>query len=537
MPEQLSAAGLRRRYAGDEEDVSDVPVSCGPSDRATTIGGWIAGLVAAHGDRPCVISADQTLTFAQLDRASSAIARGLLARGIGKGSRVGLLLGNGPSWVTWWAAVSRIGAVCIPLSTFMQPAELARVVRHSDVQYLVATPRFLNRDFIAIITEAFPELSNGADPNLALASAPYLRTVVLVDAPQPWARDTDWVIGAGRDDRWMNVLNNASTEIHTDDDAICIYTSGQSADPKGVVHTHGTVVGKAHYLREMFGFTPDTTATATMPFFWVGGLVMSLLPAMDAGAATRCPERSTWQSGVAVIGNTAAGSDTAAEHMRGFTKLPALGMTETFGIYSWGNVPVVPEFPLATPMDDLQPGFELRLCDEHGAEVPDGSPGEILLRGPTVTARLHKVDRSATFDADGFYRTGDLAVRHGARASFMGRKQDTIKTSGANVSPAEVERELTAIDDVQHAFVVGLDDDVRGQVVGAAVVPTPGATLRADQIRQRLRGRLSPYKVPRAIIILSAVDEVPMTPSMKVRKQVLAELIRARTYGEGGSTV
>jgi acyl-CoA synthetase (AMP-forming)/AMP-acid ligase II len=261
---------------------------------------------------------------------------------------------------------------------------------------------------------------------------------------------------------------------------------------------------------------------------------MSLLPAMDAGAATRCPERSTWQSGGAVIGNTTAESDEAAEHTRRFTKMPALGMTETFGMYSWGNVPFVPEFPLATPIDELQPGFELRLSDEHGADVPDGSPGEILLRGPTVTTRLHKVDRSAAFDANGFYRTGDLAVRHGSRVSFVGRKQDMIKTSGANVSPAEVERELTAIDDVQHAFVVGLDDDLRGQLVGAAVVPTSGATLLADQIRQRLRDRLSPYKVPRAIIVLSSVDEVPMTPSMKVRKRLLAELIRSRVQAEGG---
>jgi len=410
----------------------------------------------------------------------------------------------------------------------MQPAELGRVVRHADLQYLVSTQRFLSRNFIALITEAFPELAERPDPGLALSDAPFLRTIVILDANTEWARNAAWVIEAGRDARWANVLRNASCEVHADDDAICIYTSGQSAEPKGVMHTQGTVVAKAHYLSQMLGFTRDTMATATMPFFWVGGLVMPLLPAMDAGAATRCPERSTWAAGGAVIGNTLAVSDDAVEHTRGFAKIPALGMTETFGMYSWGKELVVAEYPIATPLDELQPGFELRLIDERGADVPDGSPGEIILRGPTVTTRLYKVARSAAFDENGFYRTGDLAVRQGSRISFVGRKHDMIKTSGANVSPAEVERELTAIEDVQRAFVVGIDDGDRGQLVAAAVVLRAHATLSVEEIQRTLRRRLSPYKVPRAIITLASVDEVPMTPSMKVRKRLLATLIQAR---------
>jgi acyl-CoA synthetase (AMP-forming)/AMP-acid ligase II len=161
------------------------------------------------------------------------------------------------------------------------------------------------------------------------------------------------------------------------------------------------------------------------------------------------------------------------------------------------------------------------------------------VRGPTVALRLQKVQRADVFTVDGFLRTGDLGVRHGRRVSFLGRIGDMIKTSGANVSPPEVERELQSLDGVAAAHVVGLDDNKRGQVVAAAVVRVPGSTLTADDIRARLRERLSVYKVPRAIVFFDSSDQVPMTPTMKVRKRELAELIaqglEAREAGDDGS--
>jgi acyl-CoA synthetase (AMP-forming)/AMP-acid ligase II len=494
---------------------------------AVTVPQWLEALAAVYSQQPCVAAEDETLSFSALNDASSDIARGLLAHGIGKGSRVGILVGNSPTWVTWWAAVTRIGAVCVPLSTFLQPAELARITRHADLNWLVATRHFLSRDFAGIIGSAFTELGVATPPHLALAAAPYLRTIVLDDAQAGWARDTDWVLDAGCGDRWAELLVAAQREVHVDDEAMCIYTSGQGADPKGIVHNQHTLLAKAHYLREMFGFRPSTTTHATMPFFWVGGLVMALFPTMDAGGTTHCTERSTWGSG-AVIGNTAAGSSEAAKHTRMFTNIPALGMTETFGIYSWGHELVVPDYPIAAPIDELQPGFELRVVDDEGNEAPDGTPGEILLRGPTLAVRLQKVARSKAFDDNGFYRTGDLGVRHGVRVSFLGRKDDVIKTSGANVSPAEVQRELAAFQEVAAAFVVGIDDIKRGQLVAAAVLLGPGATLDTDEMQRRLRERLSGYKVPKAIVILDSEDDIPMTPSMKVRKRELAALIRKR---------
>lgn len=493
---------------------------------ATTIPKWLNSLSARYGSNPCVESEDRVLTFADLDSASRQLASGLLARGVGKGTRVGMLFGNGCDWVVWWAAISRVGALCIPLSTFLRPAELARVVRHSDLHLLIAQRSFLERDFAQVIGDAFPSLSSSG-PDLALVDAPYLRTVVLDEPGPDWARDVAWIADAGRGGPWMALLDSAESEVHHDDETLCIYTSGQSAEPKGAVFNHRAILTKAHYFSEMFGFTATTVTDVTLPMFWVGGLVMALFPTMAVGGATRCTQRSTWGSN-AVIGKPAPGAAASPMLPAGMKRVPSLGMTETFGMYGWGTEFPSEPYPIAAPLDDLQPGFAIRIVDEHDADVADGQPGEILVRGPTLTMRLNKVVRTNTFDDAGFYRTGDLAVRHEGRIRFVGRKGDMIKTSGANVSPPEVERELDAMDGVEVSHVVGLPDADRGQLVAAAVVRAGDATITEDEIRASLRERLSPYKVPRVIVFLTSREEVPMTPSTKVDKRGLVELIEAR---------
>ncbi len=370
--------------------------------------------------------------------------------------------------------------MCVPLSTFLQPAELARVVRHADLHGLVGTRTFLGRDFAEQLGLAFPSLGAAGGPTLALPEAPFLRFVALEDgSPEPWCTAHGAIAAAGGDPVWADVLAGAEAEVHPDDEAIVICTSGQSAEPKGVVHVHGAILEKVHYLRDMYQFERGVQCQILLPFFWVGGLTMGLLPAMEVGGVAVCTDRSTWGSGQVV------GAAIEQENPYGGMRMePTLGMTETFGIYSWGEEWRVPGHPLCAPIDALQPGFEIRVVDEAGNPVADGERGEVLLRGPTVARRLNKVRRSEVFDADGFYRTGDQVERDGARYHFTGRISDMIKTSGANVSPAEVERELLAFDEVEIAHVVAIDDAARDQVVGAAVVLAAGASLTATEIRR-----------------------------------------------------
>jgi acyl-CoA synthetase (AMP-forming)/AMP-acid ligase II len=477
---------------------------------ARTLPEFVRALGAAYGDKPAVVLRDEILTYRDLEDGSGRLAAALLRRGVGKGTRVGIIYANSPRWLLWWAAVTRIGAVAVPLSTFFQPPELARVVRHADLHAVISQPGFLAQDFVRNFEAAFPALAEST-PDLRMIDAPFLRWI-LIDADQApsWARSREWLQpdDAGSD----KLLRAAEAEVFPDEPALMIYTSGQSADPKGVLHSHANVTGKVHYLRKMLGHRSDSVNMAVLPFFWVGGLVMTFLTTLEIGGTVRCPEGPSKVS--------AAGSDDRMPR-------PGLGMTETFGMYGWGTDPPHPDRPICTPMTMFDPEVDTKVIDDEGQPVQNGQRGEMLVRGRGVTLGLHKVPRHSTFDLDGFYKTGDNCQVEDGIVYFLGRLGDMIKTSGANVAPAEVERELSAVKGVAAAHVVGIDDPARGQVVGAAVVPLAEADLDPQEIGRWLRTRLSSYKVPRLLAIVDQ-DDVPFTPSYKLQKRALAQIIRER---------
>jgi acyl-CoA synthetase (AMP-forming)/AMP-acid ligase II len=250
---------------------------------------------------------------------------------------------------------------------------------------------------------------------------------------------------------------------------------------------------------------------------------MSLLPNLEAGATTVCSERTLSNSRVAM------GSVLAEEDLEAMKKSPikwALGMTETIGPYAWGDEVRVPGYPLCAPLDHVAERFEVRVWDE-GRAVGDGGIGEIQVRGYALTPGLHKVERDQVFEPDGFYRTGDMGRVDGDRILFVGRTGDMIKTAGANVSPAEVEMEMQQLEGVHSAYVVGLPDPERGQLLVAAVVPRDGLALDFAAIEGKLRQRLSSYKVPRAYVAI-ARDEVPLLPSNKVARRQIERMMAER---------
>jgi acyl-CoA synthetase (AMP-forming)/AMP-acid ligase II len=167
---------------------------------------------------------------------------------------------------------------------------------------------------------------------------------------------------------------------------------------------------------------------------------------------------------------------------------------------------------------------------ETGATLGPGEYGEICVRGYSRCQALYKREREDTFDADGFYHTGDGGwFDADGHLFFKGRIGDMIKTAGANVAPREVEVAIETLPEVKLAAVVGVPDSVRGQLVVAAVVAEPGQRVDPDAVRTRLRDELSSYKVPRHVIVLNH-DEVPLTDSGKVHKKRLLELLEPRVH-------
>jgi acyl-CoA synthetase (AMP-forming)/AMP-acid ligase II len=240
-----------------------------------------------------------------------------------------------------------------------------------------------------------------------------------------------------------------------------------------------------------------------------------------AGATAVCTERTLNNSRVA-LGSVLAEEDI--KQMAKGTLFWGLGMSETFGPYSRGDELRAPGYPLCSPIDHVADRFELRVADENDQPVADGEIGEIQVRGYALTPALHKLEREGYFTADGFYHTGDQGLVQGKRVHFVGRGGDMIKTAGSNVSPAEVELEMQQLNGVHNAYVVGLPDAERGQLVVAAVVPRDGAVLDFEQIQAQLKQRLSAYKVPRRYVAI-AREEVPVLHSNKVSRRLLEGLL------------
>jgi acyl-CoA synthetase (AMP-forming)/AMP-acid ligase II len=520
---QFEAAYRRSKFLNTQIDRLDDP------RQAQTMSQLIRAAAAAYGGDVAVkLKRDdggETLaTFADLDRESARIARGLIARGVGKGSRVGFIYGNGPDFATMLAAIARIGAIAIPISTLIKSNELVRVLRQSDVGGIVVHREFLGHDFVTRFCDALPELRSGASAELRIEAVPYLRWIVCdgTDLP-PTFRDKNFITSAA-DTVSESMLQMIEAEVHPTDQMIEIYTSGSMALPKGVKHNHGAVLARAHFLHRMLNLTRGKEVTAQLPMFWIGGTMMFLMPNLVAGAVTVCTNRTLNNSRFSV------GSVLAEEDLKLMVSKPywGLGMTETLGPYAYGDVHRAPGHPVCAPMDHWADGFEVRVVDENNQPVAEGGIGEIQVRSSMVTSAIHKMSRENFFTADGFLRTGDMGQVEGTRVHFTGRNGDMIKTASSNVSPAEVEMELQQLDGVHNAYVVGLPDTERGQLVVAAVVGRDdNVPLDFVAIESKLKQRLSGYKVPRAYYQIKR-DEVPMLPSNKVARREIAAMMAKR---------
>lgn len=493
---------------------------------AKTFPQLIRAAAAAYGDSLALTLkgdtiSDDAVSFRELDDRSAELARGLLARGIGKGSRVGFILGNSPSFALMLAAIARIGAIAIPFSTLIKSNELVRVLRQSDVSGLIVQRSLLGHDLVERLCDALPDLRSGDSPDLRIYAAPYLRWIVAAgDDLPPTFHDMRFLTDAAASVS-IEMLRAVEAEVHTTDQMIEIYTSGSMALPKGVKHNHGPIMTRTHYLRSMIGQARGDVRGAPMPMFWIGGLMMFLMPHWEIGATTACTEGTSTSTRVA-MGSVLADEDLKAMPL--MSTMWGLGMTETIGPYSYGDELRAPGYPLCAPMDHIADGYEVRVADDDDQPLPEGEIGEIQVRGFAVTPGLHKVERDAHFTADGYYHTGDMGFYTGTRLLFTGRNGDMIKTASSNVSPAEVEMEMQQLEGVHLAFVVGLPDKDRGQIVVAAVVPRDGVELDFADIEGKLRKQLSGYKVPRFYVAISNA-EVPMLPSNKVARRQIERMM------------
>src|SRR5215470_4413779 len=250
-------------------------------------------LVARFGPKPMIVLGERRLTYAELEAESARLARGLVAQGVAKGARIAVLFPNGPDWVVAWLAASRIGAVVVPLNTFYKPRELGYVLRHADVHTLLTAPRLLANDYLERHELAAPSLARHRVGPLFAPELPQLRAVYAFGdtGGRAWAWPaSELLVAADASPVDAAFLAALEAEVAPSDPAVLVYSSGSTADPKGALHSHGTLVRHAFNLNQFRDLRADDRIFSPMPFFWVGGLVFSLLSTLHTGACLLCEE-------------------------------------------------------------------------------------------------------------------------------------------------------------------------------------------------------------------------------------------------------
>jgi acyl-CoA synthetase (AMP-forming)/AMP-acid ligase II len=501
---------------------------------------------------------DDRLTFADAEAHSARLAQALMSAGVAKGAHVGLLYPNGVDYALAFLAVTRIGAVAVPMSTFSTPSELLWLLRNADVEVLLSATGYRSRDFGRILGDAFPDTDLGVVPLFAPA-APSLRRVFVADAGP--SRAFEGIVARSGLAAGAFVAA-AELAVTPADRMVIVHTSGSTSDPKGVIHTHGGVLGHVANLNRVRDLKPSDVLFSPSPFFWIGGLVYSLLSVMQAGARLIGSSSADAGQVLDVIErerpNLCNGFAGGVAH---FPKDPGFAGRDLSFLRKGNMYPILPDdvrpadpdlrhqmlgatelasvFLTDPDESDLPerlrgsfgrptPQMELRIVDpETGRECGADETGEMWVRAPFVMEGYYGRERGQVFTPDGWYRTGDLAyVDADGYVFFKGRNNDMIKTAGANVSPREVESALSAVTGLT-AYVVGVDDPGRGQIVAAGVVGAKPEDVSLDLLKPKLASKLSAYKLPRKVVALTQA-EVPVLSSGKVNMRALMELIRDR---------
>jgi acyl-CoA synthetase (AMP-forming)/AMP-acid ligase II len=504
----------------------------------TTVGRVLREHVAAHGDLEYVVCDDERLTYADAEQRSRVLARGLLAAGVGRGSRIGLLFPTGTAFVLAWLATARIGAIAVPISTFSTPVELQDLLTRADIDIVLGVPGYRGNDYAAALRDA---------------SAPFLRHVWL---------EPDFAPLEQRAERVPDALVDAiEDDVTPDDRMVIVHTSGSTSAPKGVIHQHGPLLDHLATLNRLRGLDAGVRLFSNSPMFWIGGLAYNVVGVLVAGATLLCSaasdpadtldfierERPELTNGfVASIAPLVAHPSFPTRNfssIRSGNLYPLspdgvrppdpelrhnmLGMTETGSVCLMSpdesDLPERYRGSFGRPV----PGLDARVVDpETLDDVPVGTAGELWFRGPALMEGYYGRERSEVFTAEQWYRTGDLfRVDDDGFYYFLGRRGDMIKTAGANVSPREVEAALRDATGGLTALVLGVPDEERGQLVGAVIVAEADQSIDVDELREHLRARLSAYKVPRRWMVV-APDQLPMLSSGKPDMQQIVERFR-----------
>ena len=481
----------------------------------------VASLFASHaralGDAPAVVDARVAWSYRELRERASRLAGHLRGRGVGAGDRIAILSHNRAEYLEVFLAAGWIGAIVACQSWRLAAPELTHCLDLVAPALLIASPEEAAR----LAGRAEPQLILGDAYETALAAAPPL------DEPDPLDPEAPLLV---------------------------LYTSGTTGLPKGAVISHRAEIARNLVMRAELGVAPRDGYVAWSPLHHMGGAEYSLATLMTGGTvfvvdgfdadriatlierepigwlllmpgmvgrfADHLEARGTRPRGITLCG-VMADLVPPADLAR-VTRLLGAPYANTFGSTETGNPPasagLIPIGVAPARLSKQPSAFcEIRLVDEDGRDVPDGSPGELWMRGPTLFSGYW-----AAPDAfrDGWFPMGDVFVRNpDGTLDFVDRRKYLIKSGGENIYPAEIERVLLADPRVAEAAVVRRRDPEWGEVP-VAFVARADASLTADELIAACKAQLAGYKKPRDVVFIE-LDAFPRSASGKVLRHEL----------------
>lgn len=485
-------------------------------------------LESGFGNKVAIYFGPERMTYRELDREVRRLASVLAARGVGKGDRVLLRLPNTPDFIVCWLAILHLGAIAVATVPLLRERELEKILLDAEIKTAIVDSGFLT------------------DVEKVRARVPALRDILLAGerrAGYPHIRELMASAAAGID----------AEPTRRDDIAILAYTSGSTGDPKGTVHFHEDILAIADGVaRHNMGIRPDDVCAGhpTLAFtFGLGGL---LVFPFRFGASTVLLERFTPHAmlqTLKVYRATLAFCAPACYHMMLDLDEPGglphlrLGVTggaalppvtyrrwrERYGselLEGIGATELLHMFICNRPGEvrpgscgKVVPGYEAAVVDESLQPLPPGEEGLLAVRGPTGCRYWKKLDRQREYVQGGWNLTGDLFTYDtDGYFWFRCRRDDLIVSAGYNIAGPEVENVLLEHPAVQEAAVVGVPDELRGQVVKAFIVLRPGHRgdeHMAEQLQDFVKRELAPYKYPRQVAF---VAELPHTPTGKIQR-------------------
>lgn len=479
----------------------------------------------------------QDWSYGQLKDASGRLAASFAARGVGRGDRVAVLLGQGPEVLISHFAAMKLGAVGLPLFTLFGPDALAFRLRDSSAR-IVVTDRD-NLDKVLSLQAELPDLAE----------------IYLIDGGAEPARDFWAEIAAARP--------LAAVNTRADEAAILIYTSGTTGPPKGVLHAHRVLLGHLPSVElHHEGFPqPGDKGWTPADWAWIGGLFNLALPCLYYGVplvshrmrkydpeaaysliarhkvknlfmpptALKMMRQVPVPAGVNIRSISSGGESLGAELLDWASTTLGAAVNEVYGQTECNLV-------LSSCVGTMQvrpgamglavPGHEVAVIDAEGFEVAPGITGEIAVKRPDPSmflGYLNLPEKTAEKFTGDWMRTGDLGVRdEDGYFTFVARDDDVITSAGYRIGPSEIENCLTGHQDVVMAAVIGVPDPVRTEMVKAVVVLRDGADRQglAKALTQLVRDRISPHVAPR---LVEFVDSLPMTSTGKIMRRELRE--------------